>query len=389
MKDLDLSDVKAWRRFLHAHPETAFEERETSRFVAEKLRSFGLDVTEGLASTGVVAVKRGTGNGPTISLRADMDALDIQEANDFEHASRIKGKMHACGHDGHTAMLLGAAQILARRELQGTVQFIFQPAEENEGGGRRMIEEGLFQKFPADAIFGMHNRPGLDVGSFAFRTGPSMASFDVFEILVEGKGTHAARPHLGADPIVAAGQIISAVQSIVSRSVDPLESAVVSITEIRGGASWNVIPDTVVLRGTTRALDPKIRDQLEARIRDVVTHVATGLGCTASVTYDRRYPVLVNSPEWTAFCADVVTGLVGADRVKPEIPATMGAEDFAFMLGEVPGCYLWLGNGPTEGDRILHNPHYDFNDDALPFGVQYWVSLAEALCKPERSAIQS
>ncbi|WP_328516519.1 M20 aminoacylase family protein [Tardiphaga alba] len=378
---MDLSDVRAWRHHLHAHPETAFEEFETSRFVAEKLRSFGLEVTEGIGGTGVVGVKRGTGGGRTVSFRADMDALDIQEANRFAHASRIRGKMHACGHDGHTAMLLGAARHLAQRDLSGTIQFVFQPAEENEGGGKRMIEDGLFKRFPADAVFGMHTRPGLDIGSFALRSGPSMASFDVFEITIEGKGTHAARPHLGADPIVAAGQIISAVQSIVSRSVDPLDAAVVSITEMKGGASWNVIPDSAVLRGTTRALDQGVRDLIEARLRSVVSSICGGLGCVANIIYDRRYPVLVNTPEWTAACGEVVQRLVGTDRVKKEIPATMGAEDFAFMLQEVPGCYLWIGNGTMERDRILHNPNFDFNDDALPFGIDYWVALAEAVAK--------
>ena len=385
---MELSEVKGWRHHLHAHPETAFDEWKTSAFVADKLRSFGLEVTEGLAGTGVVGVLRGTGNGPTISLRADMDALDIQEANTFGHASRIPGKMHACGHDGHTAMLLGAAQRLSERQYTGTVQFIFQPAEENEGGGKRMIEDGLFRQFPCDAVFGMHNRPGLGIGTFALREGPSMASFDVFEIVIRGRGTHAARPHLGADPIVAAGQIISGAQSIVSRSVDPLEAAVVSITEIKGGASWNVIPDSVVLRGTSRALNHAVRDLLEAQLTNMACSVADGLRCTATVSYDRRYPVLVNSPDWTRRCAEIAVRVAGHENVSLNTPATMGAEDFAFMLEHVPGCYLWIGNGPSENGNILHSPNYDFNDSAIGFGVEYWVSLAESLVASPTGELQ-
>jgi amidohydrolase len=375
---MDTTEVQAWRRHIHTHPETAFEEHDTARFIAEKLRSFGLEVSEGLAGTGVVATLRGHGNGRTVALRADIDALDVEEANDFPHASQTPGKMHACGHDGHTAMLLGAAQQLAGRKLPGTVHFIFQPAEENEGGARRMMDDGLFKQFPADVVFGMHNQPDLDVGRFTFRAGPSMASFDVFEITVTGRGTHAARPHAGADPILAAGHLITSIQSIVSRNLNPLAAAVISVTEIKGGATWNVIPETVRMRGTVRTLDAKVRDFIEEKLASVVEQVAAGLGCTGVVRYERRYPVLVNTPHWAAFCAKVAADVFGAENVSEDAAPAMGAEDFAFMLEDVPGAYGWLGNGSAEGGRVLHGPKYDFNDAALEPGIRSWVALAEA-----------
>ena len=375
---MDTSEVQAWRRHIHAHPETAFEEHETQRFIAEKLRGFGLEVHEGLGGTGVVATLKGHGNGRTVALRADIDALDVEEANEFAHASQNPGKMHACGHDGHTAMLLGAAQQLAGRKLAGTVHFIFQPAEENEGGARRMMDQGLFQRFPADVVFGMHNQPDLDVGRFTFRAGASMASFDVFEIVVTGRGTHAARPHAGADPILAAGHIVTSIQSIVSRNLNPLAAAVVSVTEIKGGATWNVIPESVRMRGTVRTLDAKVRDFIEEKLASVVEQVAAGLGCSAAVRYERRYPVLVNTPHWAAFCAKVAGEVFGVENVAEDAAPAMGAEDFAFMLEEVPGAYGWLGNGPAAGGRVLHGPKYEFNDAALEPGIKYWVALAEA-----------
>jgi hippurate hydrolase len=375
---LDTTEIQSWRRHLHAHPETAFEEHATAKFIAEKLRGFGLAVTEGLGGTGVVATLPGHGNGRTVALRADIDALDVEEANAFPHASQTPGKMHACGHDGHTAMLLGAAQRLAGRKLPGTIQFIFQPAEENEGGGKRMMDDGLFKQFPADVVFGMHNQPDLGVGRFAFRSGPSMASFDVFEITVTGQGTHAARPHAGIDPILAAGHLITSIQSIVSRNLNPLAAAVVSITEIKGGATWNVIPESVRMRGTVRTLDAKVRDFIEEKLGSLVSQVAGGLGCTGAVRYERRYPVLVNTPRWAEFCAKVAADIFGAENVSEDAPPAMGAEDFAFMLEEVPGAYGWLGNGPSAGGRVLHGPNYDFNDEALEYGIRYWVALAEA-----------
>ena len=326
---------------------------------------------EGLGGTGVVATLKGHGNGRTVALRADIDALDVEEANDFPHASQNPGKMHACGHDGHTAMLLGAAQQLAGRKLPGTVHFIFQPAEENEGGARRMMDQGLFKQFPADVVFGMHNQPDLDVGRFTFRAGASMASFDVFEITVTGRGTHAARPHAGADPILAAGHIITSIQSIVSRNLNPLAAAVISVTEIKGGATWNVIPESVRMRGTVRTLDAKVRDFIEGKLA-----IRGGAGggrarlLRFAVRYERRYPVLVNTPHWAAFCAKVAGDVFGAENVSEDAAPAMGAEDFAFMLEEVPGAYGWLGNGSAEGGRVLHGPKYEFNDAALEPGIQ-------------------
>jgi amidohydrolase len=375
---LNLANIQAWRRHLHAHPETAFEERATAAFVADKLREFGLEVDIGLAGTGVVGILRGDGVDRAIALRADMDALDVTEENEFPYASRYPGKMHACGHDGHTAMLLGAAQQLAERRPPGTVYFIFQPAEENEGGGRRMIEDGLFSRFPVDAVFGMHNRPGLPIGDFALRSGPAMASFDVFDITITGHGTHAARPQAGADPIVAAGHVITSVQSIVSRNIDPVASAVVSITEVKGGATWNVIPSSVRLRGTVRALDVTVQEQIAQRLVALVERVADGLGCEAVVRYERRYPALVNHPRWTELCRRVAAEVAGPANVATDVLPTMGAEDFSFMLQKVPGCYLWIGNGPADGGKILHGPRYDFNDEVLEHGIRYWVALAHA-----------
>ncbi len=378
------ADVAGWRRYLHAIPETAFEEVETAAFVAQRLSEFGLSFESGIARTGIVAtLRKGTGT-RAIGLRADLDALDIQEANDFPHASRRPGKMHACGHDGHTAMLLGAARALKDHgNFDGTVYFIFQPAEENEGGAAVAIEEGLFERFPMDAVFGMHNRPGLPVGQFGVCAGGAMASFDVFEIVVKGKGSHAARPHLAADPIVTASQCVNLLQSIVSRNVDPLLSLVVSVTQIHAGSTWNVIPDEAVIRGTVRTLDPVTRDLGERRVREVASYTASLHGCTAQVTYSRRYPPLFNDPEMTAFSARVARECVGVEQVH-DIAPSLGAEDFAFMLEKKRGSYVWIGNGPVDGDRILHNPHYEFNDDAIPHGIAYWTRLVETFLAPEK-----
>jgi hippurate hydrolase len=370
-------DMTAWRRSLHARPETAFEEHDTAEFVAAKLAEFGIEVHRGLAKTGVVGTL-GEGHGPAIGLRADMDALDITEANDFAHRSTHAGKMHACGHDGHTAMLLGAARYLAEtRRFKGVVHFIFQPAEENEGGGRVMIEDGLFETFPVQAVYGMHNWPGLAVGSFAVKSGPLMAAFDVFEITVAGQGSHAGMPHLGVDSVVTAAHVITALQSITSRETDPLDAMVVSVTQVHGGDTWNVIPDHVLLRGTARSFRAPVQDTIEPAIRRIAEGVAAAHGATASVSYERRYPATVNHARETETAAAVAADVVGAGNVERNPTPSMGAEDFAFLLNEKPGCYVWLGNGPTDGERTLHNPHYDFNDAILPLGASYWARLVE------------
>jgi len=371
--------LSAWRRHLHAHPETAFEEVETARFVADTLAAMGIEAHRGLATTGVVGtLKSGNGN-RAIGLRADMDALDIAEANSFEHKSRHPGKMHACGHDGHTAMLLGAAHYLAEhRRFDGTVHFIFQPAEENEGGARVMVDDGLFDLFPVDAVFGLHNMPGIPVGHFAVRPGPMMAGFDIFEIDVTGVGTHAAIPQAGIDPIVVAAEIVGALQSVVARSVDPMKAAVLSVTKIRGGDTYNVIPNRVSLAGCTRHFDAHVQSVLEDRIRTLSTRIAQSHGATADVRYEKRYPPTVNAAPETAFCEKVLKETFGENRVKTNIQPLMGSEDFAFMLQARPGCYIWAGNGDRAGSCMVHNPSYDFNDEGLSWGAAYWVKLVES-----------
>jgi hippurate hydrolase len=371
--------MTAWRRYLHAHPETAFAEHGTAAFVAQHLRSFGLDVHTGIAGTGVVATLA-TGEGPAIALRADMDALPIAERGTGDHRSRHQGRMHACGHDGHMAMLLGAARHLAEtRSFRGTVRFVFQPAEENEGGGRAMVEDGLFRRFPVDAVFGMHNWPGLDVGRFAVRAGPMMAACDNFEIALTGRGTHAAMPHLGRDPIVAAAAVIGALQTFASRRVDPLDSAVVSVTRIAGGDTWNVLPERAVVAGTVRALVPATRDAAEAFVRETAAAVARAYGVEADVRYDQRYPATVNDARQAERAARVAARLVGDANVDVGVAPSMGSEDFSFMLNERPGCYIWIGNGSAAGGRTLHSPDYDFNDAILPLGAAYWVALVKDL----------
>ena len=374
-------DMVAWRRDLHAHPETAFEEQRTSDFVVAKLSEFGIEVHRGLATTGVVGVLRGKGDGQrAIGLRADMDALHIQELNDFAHRSKNEGKMHACGHDGHTTMLLGAARYLSEtRNFDGTVYLIFQPAEENEGGGRVMVEEGLFEQFPAEQVYGLHNMPGVGVGEIAMRTGPAMAAFDIFELTVTGKGGHAAMPHRGIDPVVIAAQIVTALQTIVSRTVDPLESAVVTVTQVHAGDTWNVIPEQAVLRGTARSFRPEIRDRIEADIARIAEGIAGALGATVDLRYERRYPAVVNSPDETDLAARVAADVVGDGQVATDSPPLMGSEDFAYMLEAKPGCYIWLGNGVEGGPGgcFVHNPHYDFNDEASIVGASYWARLVE------------
>ena len=370
-------ELATWRRDLHAHPETAFEEHRTADFVAGRLAEFGIEVHRGLAGTGVVGTLKGSAPGHrAIALRADMDALHIHEKNGFEHASQTKGKMHACGHDGHTTMLLGAARYLAEtRNFAGTVHFIFQPAEENEGGGRVMVEEGLFEKFPVEGVYGMHNWPGLAAGQFAVRPGPIMAGSDSWEIIVTGKGAHGAMPHLGVDPIVVASQIVTALQTIVSRNNHPLENAVVSVTQFHGGDTWNVIPQEVMLRGTARYFRPHVQDMIEERMKAIAGSVCAAYGASAAVKYMRRYPPVVNSAAETELAAGVLAGVVGEDNVRRDLLPSMGGEDFAFLLLKKPGTYIWIGNG--ENREAVHHPSYDFNDEILPLGASYWARLVE------------
>ncbi|MCA9543691.1 MAG: amidohydrolase [Myxococcales bacterium] len=380
-----LAQVRAWRRALHRHPETAFEEHQTAAFVADRLRALpGVTVSTGLAGTGVVASLQGSHPDPTgraIGLRADLDALHIHEQTDLPYASTQRGRMHACGHDGHTAMLLGAAHALAAKpDFAGSVHFIFQPAEENEGGGRVMVDEGLFDQFPCDAVFGLHNWPGLPEGHIVVRPGPIMAAFDTFEITLEGQGTHAAKPHQGIDPMIPAAQLVLALQTIASRHTDPTQAVVVSVTQIHGGDTWNVIPQTVTLRGTVRALDPAVHEAVEPRLRQITHGIAAAHGCRADIRYERRYPPTVNSVAETALAQQVARGTFGHEAVITDHAPSMGSEDFAFMLQRRPGCYIWMGIGRDRPP--LHNPRYDFNDAILAPGIQYWTALVHTALAP-------
>ncbi|ABE44450.1 M20 aminoacylase family protein [Polaromonas sp. JS666] len=381
------SELQAIRRNIHAHPELCYEEQRTADIVAQKLTDWGIPVLRGMGVTGVVGViKRGTGTA-AIGLRADMDALPMQEFNTFPHASRHDGKMHACGHDGHTAMLLGAAHHLAKYgNFDGTVYLIFQPAEEGGAGAKRMMDDGLFERCPMQAVYGMHNWPGAPVGTFGVTPGPMMASSNEFEVIVRGKGAHAAQPHKGTDPIMVAVQIAQSWQTIVSRNKNPIDAGVLSITQIHAGSATNVIPDDATLIGTVRTFTIEVLDLLEQRMREVATHTAAAFGAGVEFNFKRNYPPLINHPQQTAFAVGVLQQIVGIDQVNAQVEPTMGSEDFAFMLQAKPGCYVFIGNG--EGDHRdmghglgpcnLHNPSYDFNDDLLPIGATYWVRLAEA-----------
>ena len=351
-------EMTAWRRDLHAHPELGFKETRTAKIVAEKLKTFGFDeVHVGIAKTGVVGVLRAGHGDDAIGLRADMDALPIEETTGKPYASTVSGAMHACGHDGHTTMLLGAARYLAEtRNFNGTVYVIFQPAEEGEGGGRVMIEDGLFERFPMSQVYGMHNWPGRPVGSFAMRAGPIMAATDQFVIDVKGRGGHAAAPHLCRDPLVTAAQIATSMQTIVSRNTDPVGNGVVSVTQIHGGDALNVIPETAMLAGTARSFTPEIRQLLEDRIRDIPGHIAKAHGIEAEVDFRRGYPPTVNSEAETEFAADTAAEIAGEDRVDRDTPPVMGGEDFAYMLEQKPGSYIFIGNGGDETTPMLHNP---------------------------------
>lgn len=372
------ADLVEIRRDLHAHPETAFEERRTADVVAARLAALGVEVHRGLAGTGVVGVLRAGSGQRAIGLRADMDALHVAELNDFGHRSLHAGKMHACGHDGHTAMLLGAARYLAEtRHFDGTVYFIFQPAEESEGGGELMVREGLFEQFAAEVVFGMHNWPGVPVGQFQLRKGPMMAGTNRFEITVTGRGGHAAMPHQGIDPVVAGSALVQALQTLTSRNLNPLDSAVVTVTQFHGGDAWNVIPSEVVIRGTTRAFTPEIQDLLEDGMRRVCDGVTAAHGCKVALRYERNYPPLVNSEREAQLAREVLESLVGAENVQWDCAPTMAGEDFAFMLQARPGCFVFIGNGPGQGGCMLHNPRYDFNDAILPLGASYWARLVE------------
>lgn len=375
----ELAEAIEWRHHLHSRPELAFQEMATSEFVAAKLRSFGLEVVTGIAKTGVVATLRGAlDQGRALALRCDLDALPLAEDNDFAHRSIRPKVMHACGHDGHTAMLLAAARLLSRnRQAVGLVHFIFQPAEEAEGGGAAMIEDGLFERFPVQAIFGLHNWPGLPVGQFAIRPGAMMAAFDVFELEIMGRGCHGAMPHLGVDPVQLGAEFVMAAQTIVSRKLTPVEPAVVSITQFHAGDAWAVIPERAELRGTARSFTAKTSELIEQHLKQLAEGLAVAHGAQLSLRYERRYPATVNSPVETELCAKVARSVVGAENVRTDLAPSMGAEDFAFMLQRVPGAYIWLGNGPTSGGCQLHNPRYDFNDEALAVGAEYWVQLAE------------
>jgi hippurate hydrolase len=373
-----LPEISEWRRDIHAHPELLFDVHRTAGVVADKLKSFGCDeVVAGIGRTGVVGVIRGRrGSGSrTIGLRADMDALPITEATGLPYQSTVPGKMHACGHDGHTAMLLGAAKYLAEtRNFDGTAVVIFQPAEEGGGGGREMVKDGLMDRFAIEEVYGMHNYPGFPVGNFAIRPGPMMAAADRITIDIEGLGGHAARPHTTIDTVLVGAQIVNQLQSIVSRNVDPLESAVVSITQFHAGTADNIIPQTGQLRGTARSLTPEVRDLVERRVREVVEGTARLYGAKATVTYKRDYPVTRNHDRQTDFAARVATEIVGRDRVDTTVPPVMGAEDFSFMLEARPGAFIFVGNGDSAG---LHHPAYNFNDELIPFGTSYWVKLVE------------
>jgi len=373
-----LAELTAQRRDIHAHPELAFDEYRTADLVASELTRHGLEVHRGIARTGVVGVLKAGTSPRMIGLRADMDALPLAELNEFPHHSRHPGKMHACGHDGHTAMLLGAARHLAAHpDFDGTVVFIFQPAEESEGGAAVMIEDGLFERFPVDAVYGLHNWPGLSVGEMAVMPGPVMAGTCTFEIGVRGHGCHAAMPHQGVDAIVAGAQLVQALQTVVSRNLHPCESAVVSVTQFHAGEAWNVIPEEVVLRGTIRSFKAEVQEQVERAIERLCSGIAAANGAQIGVCFDHRYPPTVNSPAEARFCQEVAASVLGEERVLTNALPSMGAEDFAYMLREKPGCYVWLGNGPGTGGCTLHNPHYDFNDELLSLGVNYWVRLAQ------------
>ncbi len=383
------ASIAAIRRDIHAHPELCFQEVRTADLVAAKLTEWGIPIHRGLGTTGVVGIVKNGTSKRAIGLRADMDALPMQEFNTFSHASQNKGKMHACGHDGHTAMLLAAAQHFAKQRLfDGTVYLIFQPAEEGGGGAREMIKDGLFEQFPMDAVFGMHNWPGTEVGKFAVSPGPVMASSNEFKVVIRGKGAHAALPHNGLDPVPVACQMVQAFQTIITRNKKPIDAGVISVTMIHAGEATNVIPNSCELRGTVRTFSVDVLDMIEARMRQIAEHTCAAFGLSCEFEFVRNYPPTVNSAKEAEFARAVMASIVGSDNVLQQEP-TMGAEDFSFMLQVKPGCYNFIANGDGShrdmdhggGPCMLHNPSYDFNDDLIPLGATYWVRLAEAWFK--------
>ena len=375
--------IAALRRDIHAHPELSFQEVRTAELVAKQLKQWGIETHTHIGKTGVVGVIRHGDGQRAIGLRADMDALPVQEINTFAHASQYAGRMHACGHDGHTAMLLAAAQHLARHKpFDGTVYLIFQPAEEGGGGALEMMRDGLFERFPMDAVFGMHNWPGMPLGSFALSPGPVMASSNEFKITIHGKGSHAAMPHNGLDPVPVACQLVQAFQTIVSRNMKPIDAGVISVTMIHAGSASNVIPDSCELQGTVRTFTLEVLDLIESRMREISEQLCAAFGLQCDFAFERNYPPTVNDASATALAREVMAGVVGAERVLPQEP-TMGAEDFSYMLQVKPGAYCFIGNGDGahrahghgEGPCTLHNPSYDFNDELIPLGATYWVEL--------------
>lgn len=371
------AEVTEWRRHLHAHPELMFDVHDTAAFVVQKLKEFGCDdIVTGLGRTGVCAsIKGNKGDGETLGLRADMDALPITEMTGKVYTSKNTGKMHACGHDGHTAMLLGATKYLAEtRNFAGTVVVIFQPAEEGGGGGNEMVKDGLMDQFCIDRVYGMHNMPDVPVGAFAIRKGGFFAATDQFHITLKGKGGHAAMPHDSVDPIVAGAALVQSLQTIASRNIDPIESIVVSVTKFNAGTAYNVIPENAVVCGTMRTLDPQVRDLGEKRLKDIAHNVAATYGCQATMQFKRGYPVTVNHHAETDIAVEVAKDVVGTDNITTDTPAIMGGEDFSYMLEARPGAMILIGNGKSAG---LHHPEYDFNDDIIPLGISYWVKLVE------------
>ncbi|MGO4440845.1 M20 aminoacylase family protein [Rhizobium sp. RAF56] len=370
------NEVAEWRRHIHANPGLLFDVEHTAAFVAEKLKEFGVDeIATGIGRTGVVGLIRGRSEGRTIGLRADMDALPLTEISGKPWASTTPGKMHACGHDGHTAMLLGAAKYLAEtRNFDGNIAVIFQPAEEGGGGGNLMVQDGMMERFRIEEVYGMHNLPGLPVGQFAIRKGSIMASTDEFNITIKGRGGHAAMPHTTIDPIAIGAQVVTNLQLIASRSVNPLRSVVVSVTKFIAGSAMNVIPNEAKLSGTVRTLDAEVRDLAEKRLREVANNIAAAHGAEAEIAFHRNYPVTFNHATETDHAVAAASAIAGPANVNPEIDAMMGGEDFSYMLNARPGAFIFMGNGDTAG---LHNPAYDFNDEAISHGISYWVRLAE------------
>ena len=373
-------EMREWRRELHQHPEICYEEVWTSDFIAAKLQSFGIEVHCGMGKTGVVGVVRGNGDSDrAIGLRADIDALPMQELNEFEHASKTPNRMHACGHDGHTTMLLGAAKYLAEtRNFDGTVYLIFQPAEEGGGGGLAMIEDGLFREFDMQTVWGMHNMPQMDMGEAGVHDGVCMANADQFDMTITGRGGHAAQPHLCIDPIPCGAAIVQSLQSIVSRRVGPVDSAVVSVTIFQAGTAKNVIADTVRIAGTARSFLRDTRTLLRDAIREISETTAKAYDCTLKFDWHHGYPATVNHAAEAERAAQVLGKVIGSDHIDRDVEPSLGGEDFSYMLEEKPGCYIWLGTGPAPADGMLHNARYDFNDEALPIGASYWVQLVES-----------